>query len=88
MIRIICRVNDCTLMAAGANECPSVTHKTFDVELPELERWLTTAPTQHVYRDFIGIEIFPAATLPRKGTEMAEPAAPPQIPARRQTRTR
>jgi hypothetical protein len=62
MIRIICRVNDVTLQRYGVNECPRIAHKTFDVELPEVERWLTSAP-EDVQRDFVGIEVINAGQV-------------------------
>ena len=55
MIRLICSETDAG-MAANVGGPVTVNHKTFDVELPEVEVWLT-AKLPYAERRFVGIEI-------------------------------
>ncbi len=57
MIRIICANNDFA-DAANVGGPATVTHKTFDVELPEVEAWLREHVKYHS-RSFQGIELIP-----------------------------
>lgn len=55
MIRLILRETDA---GAAAHDCgPVITkHKTFDVNLPDVETWLT-AIVSYGHREFVGIEL-------------------------------
>lgn len=55
MIRILCRNVDLSDAAAGVGPTEE-TYKTFDVELPELEKWLRES-SNFVRRTAIGIEV-------------------------------
>jgi hypothetical protein len=55
MIRIICHEADAG-MAANVGGPVRVTHKTFDVELPELETWLLEQ-LAYGHRQVEGVEI-------------------------------
>lgn len=60
MIRIICRERDDRAVAACAADHPEVTHKTFDIEAPELEAWLKEPEAMndhYVIRTVIGVEV-------------------------------
>ncbi len=58
MIRLICLEMDAN-NAAHVDGAPlKFMHKTFDVELPEFEKWLT-AEVNYGSRTFVGIEVKP-----------------------------
>lgn len=56
MVRLICRQEDVSLVAALACNHGIVTHKTFDDDLRAMEEWLLSAPA-YVHRAFVGIEL-------------------------------
>jgi hypothetical protein len=56
MIRIVCSIADAS-MAANVGGPVQVAMKTFDVDLPELEQWLTKRDHSYQERTFTGIEV-------------------------------
>lgn len=60
MIRIICSETDAGALAHGAGDLER-SHKTFDVELPEVEAWLRESrphgTDNYLTRQFLGIEL-------------------------------
>lgn len=60
MIRVIVRETDYQAAAHVEGMAASVSFKTFDVDLPELERYLTKLPSTWLERQFVGIELLPA----------------------------
>jgi hypothetical protein len=57
MLRIICRrSDDCCTVNTGAP--PLIEHRTFDVDLPEIEAWLRSNPEfKYEQKQVIGVEI-------------------------------
>lgn len=61
MIRMIFIETDAGPLMGGAPRA-DVRHRTFDVELPEIEKWLSEPGEDHLLymtRSFVGIEILP-----------------------------
>jgi hypothetical protein len=58
-IRIVVRVSDAAHVVNGGALGASVSYRTFDVELPEVERILRREETYVAY-DFVGVELIPA----------------------------
>lgn len=57
MIRIICAETDANF-SGHVGGPPSVLHRTFEVDLPEVELWLKDANNNaYLNRSFVGIEI-------------------------------
>lgn len=70
MIRVIVRESDYSAAAHVEGMAASVAFRTFDVELPEIEAYLTKPPSTWTDRQFVGIEIVPTpATIPPAMTE-------------------
>jgi hypothetical protein len=56
MLRIICRTDDAGMAAnVGGSVCTE--HRTFDVELPELEAWLREPQGTYGHRQVTGVEL-------------------------------
>jgi len=66
MIRIICSESDSTAAAFDAGLVRQ-THKTFDVDLPEIEEWLRNKRNTYVERSVVGIEVIDGESKPAVG---------------------
>ena len=60
MIRLVCSELDCFAVNVGGNGHTQM--KTFDVELPEVEAWLSDKSGMYIQRAFVGVEILPRKT--------------------------
>jgi hypothetical protein len=59
MVRIICTESDAA-MAANVGGPVTQRMKSFDVDIPELEKWLKDRPSTYMERTFTGLELLAA----------------------------
>lgn len=67
MIRVVVRRQDMAHVIHGGADGASVSFKTFDIEAPELERFLREERIgQYETRDVMGVELLPPETKPER----------------------